>query len=203
MNNNQIMRRKQVDVASLVPSEDNKRIVGTVVHVPMPWISYADEDEDNDDDDAVDQHPGSWYVEDKSTGLRYWFSNTVAHNPYRGLGSQSCTYVFAKDDTEKQHPYQDVYGIDDNSTNPDWIGPVFWNEAQVSFLPMRMEDLLRNASGQVKMFRQEDSHRDCEVEDVRLSTEYIGMACDVAPMPGEKRMRRCVFDQMNFSHRLG
>ena len=119
MDDGRIMRRKLVDEASLVPSEDNKRRMGTVVHVPMPWISYADEDEDDDDDDAVDQHPGSWYVEDKGTGLRYWFCNTIAHNPYRGLGSQSCTYVFAKDDTEKQHPYQDIYGIDDNSTNPD------------------------------------------------------------------------------------
>jgi len=197
MEDGRIMRRELLDDASLKPSEDNKRIEGTVAHVPMPWIEYAD-----DEDDDSGHHPGYWYVEDGATGLRYSFDNAIAHNPYRGLGSQSCTYVFAKDDAEKKHPYQDVHGIDDNSTNTDWVGPIFHDKAQVSFLPMRTEDLMRDEDGHVRKFVQEDSHsQKCRVDTFQVPNGYAGLACDVAPIAGEVNMHRAVFDQLRYHYR--
>ena len=196
MQDGRIVRRKLVDDAQLTPGKNLRRSEGTVVHVPMPWAEHAD---DKDDDSG--QHQDYWYVEEKSTGLRYWFDNVVAHNPYRGLGSQSCTYVFEKNDKEKMHPYQDVYGIDDNSTNPDWVGPIFYDKAQVSFLPMRTEDLMQTKDGYIKKFVQEDSHRACREDSYKVPDEYIGLACDVAPMPGEINMHRTVFDQLRYNRR--
>ena len=67
MQDGRIVRRKLVDDAQLTPGKNLRRSEGTVVHVPMPWAEHAD---DKDDDSG--QHPGSWYVEEKSTGLRFY-----------------------------------------------------------------------------------------------------------------------------------
>lgn len=191
MINGRIARR--VYKSDALERADPLRKTGTVVHVPMPWISYADEDEDEDDDSG--QHPGFWYVEDKSKGLRYRFRNRVEHNPFRGLGSQSCTYVFGKDDPEKKKPYMDVMGIDDNATNPEWVGPIMDHGAGVTFVPKAWDELQR-IDGDVAFYTQEDGCETYRVRPLTIANEYMGVACDVALLPG------CVLSARPFAPKL-
>ena len=185
MTNGRIARR--VYKSNAQERADPARATGFVVHVPMPWISYDDEDDDDDDDSG--HHPGFWYVEKKRDGLRYWFRNRVEHNPYRGLGSQSCTYVFGADDAEKQKPYMDVMGMDDNATNPEWVGPILDHGAEVTFVP-KARDELQRVGGDIAFHIQEDGRPACRVHPSALPNEYAGIACDVALLPGSRSKGR-------------
>ncbi len=60
---------------------------------------------------------------------------------------------------------------------------------------------MRTEEGFVKKFVQEDSHRECREDSIKVPDGYIGLACDVAPMPGEINMHRTVFDQLRYQRR--
>ena len=185
MSNGRIARRVYKSKAE--ERADPARATGTVVHVPMPWVSYADEDEDEDDD--WDQHPGFWYVEDERNGLCYWFRNRVEYSPHRGPGSRSCTYVVGRDDPEKRKPYMDVMGVDDNSTEWTRVGPILHHGAKVTFVP-KARDELQLIAGDIAFHIQEDGRPACRVRLSPLADEYAGVACDVALLPKSKRKGR-------------
>ena len=185
MSNGRIARRVYKSKAE--ERADPARATGTVVHVPMPWVSYADEDEDDDDDSG--QHPGFWYVEDERSGLHYWFRNRVEYNPHGGLGSQSRTYVLGRDDPEKRKPYMDVMGVDDNSADLTRIGPILHHNAKVTFVP-KARDELQLVDGDIAFHIQEDDRPTCYVRPSALADEYAGVACDVALLPKSKRKGR-------------
>tara|TARA_B100001057_G_scaffold495967_1_gene596165 strand:- start:6128 stop:6712 length:585 start_codon:yes stop_codon:yes gene_type:complete len=188
MSNGRIARRVYKSKAE--ERTDPARATGSVVHVPMPWVSYADEDdEDEDEDDDSGQHPGFWYVEDERNGLHYWFRNRVEHNPHHGPGSQSRTYVVGRDDPEKLKPYMDVMGVDDNSTDLTRVGPILHHGAKVTFVP-KARDELQLVGGDIAFHIQEDGRLTCCVRPSALSNEYAGVACDVALLPKSKRQGR-------------
>ena len=126
------------------------RVSGTVFMVPPPLPEGAIPDSPNE---AV-----TYFVEDNLFGKRWYFWNIMTHNPYRGLGSMSKSYVYDAEDALKQSGNTCLYNWWDNNTDPNRCGPVLRAGDDVTFVPKRTDALMHNDQGEI-FVETIDSHR--------------------------------------------
>ena len=152
---------------------DFARIAGTVEYLP-----YAPD--------------GHYFVRSSRDGQRYYFCNYTEKNGFRGMGSQTWSCVFDKDDTDMAKPYMGIKGLDDNQTNDDFVGTVLPEGSAVTFVPKLVADLMHDAeTGEVYLHTQKN-FQPCTKSDIRIPGDGVGMACDVAldasyPVPAGTR----------------
>ena len=138
------------------------RVAGTVVMVPPPLPEGAIPDPPNDQAEALISpahlEAATYYVEDNLFGKRWLFWNILTHNPYRGLGSMSKSYVYDAEDALKQSGNTCLYNWWDNNTDPNRCGPVLRAGDDVTFVPKRTDALMHNDQGEI-LVETIDSHR--------------------------------------------
>jgi hypothetical protein len=147
---------------------DPMRVAGTVGCAPF-----------GADADAL---PGEyhWFVE--CDGFRYQMRNALSHNPFRGLGSQSQSYYYGKDDVDKKEPFMNWLGMDDNTTNTDYLGTtIVPSGASVTFVPKATETLMTEPdTGDVAMFTSTGYPDKGYCWPVAVDATCLGIACNVA-----------------------
>ena len=148
----------------------------------------TDEEERNDPArvtgtvECVNDIGDSALVRDDRDGKLYWFDNTIAKNPFRGLGSQERSYVIGVDDPEKKKPYMMLMNTDSNACNDECVGSVFANGHKVTFVPKRAEELMRDEEGFVLLYTQGANDQEPQVGQIPVGSDRTntGVACDVA-----------------------
>ena len=149
---------------------------------------YGTDEEERNDPARVTGTVLAWsdsssaVVVDDRDGKNYWFENTIAKNPFRGLGSQERSYVIGVDDPEKKTPFMMLMNTDDNACNDACVGSVFETNHRVTFVPKRAEELMRNEDGLVVLYTQGANDQEARVGQIPVGSFRMntGVACDVA-----------------------
>ena len=140
-----------------------------------------------------------YFVEAERGGKYRLVRNSLSHNQWRGIGSQTRDFFYGVDDVEKKEPFMGWLGMDNNTTDSDYVGergrpvPIAPAGTAVTFVPRTTGSMVTKPdNGGIVIFTQTNS-KDGEKETgwVRVPEDFLGIACNVAidqskPLPEDR-----------------